>query len=91
MKNACVKSLAVSAFPVRRRTNPETGSRYVWTQPDVVAARQRLYDHVRAYRNADAYVHWRLRQAMLAYYHAFNLIDFNDRLRTAWPSLFQDD
>ena len=55
-----------------------TGSRYVWSHPAVVEARQRLYDNVRAYRNPEAFVQWHLRHAMLRYFHAFNLIDFND-------------
>jgi tagatose-1,6-bisphosphate aldolase non-catalytic subunit AgaZ/GatZ len=60
-----------------------TGSRYVWTQPDVEAARSALYDHVAPYRNAEAYVQWRLKTAILHYMHAFNLIDLSDRLMTA--------
>jgi tagatose-1,6-bisphosphate aldolase non-catalytic subunit AgaZ/GatZ len=57
-----------------------TGSRYIWTNPSVRAARQRLYENLGGYRNAKAYVLWTVKQAMMRYYHAFNLIDFNDRL-----------
>lgn len=57
-----------------------TGSRYVWADPDVRAARQRLYEHLRGYRDAESYVLWVVKQAMMKYYHNFNLVDFNDRL-----------
>jgi D-tagatose-1,6-bisphosphate aldolase subunit GatZ/KbaZ len=64
----------------RQRWLVDTGSRYVWTHPQVEAARQRLYDHVAPYRDAQAYVEWRLQTAILHYMHAFNLIDLTDRL-----------
>lgn len=57
-----------------------TGSRYVWSDPDVSRARERLYKNLDGYRDAEAYVLWRIKQAMMRYYHAFNLIDFNSRL-----------
>ncbi len=57
-----------------------TGSRYIWTDPEVQAARQRLYENLEGHRDAEAYVLWTVKQAMMKYYHAFNLIDFNDRL-----------
>jgi tagatose-1,6-bisphosphate aldolase non-catalytic subunit AgaZ/GatZ len=65
----------------RQRWLVDTGSRYVWTTPAVEAARTTLYDHVSPYRDADAYVHWRVKTAILEYMHAFNLIDLTDRLR----------
>jgi len=64
----------------RRAWLVRTGSRYVWTHPDVQAARQRLYEHLEAHRDAENFVLWRIKQAMMKYYHAFNLIDFNARL-----------
>lgn len=64
-----------------------TGARYVWTAQDVLEARSRLYHNVRDHRDADAFVVWRIRRAILKYYHAFNLVDFNDRLIKALPSL----
>ena len=45
-----------------------------------MARRQRLYENPEGHRDAEAYVLWTVKQAMLKYYHAFNLIDFNDRL-----------
>lgn len=57
-----------------------TGSRYIWTTPAVEEARRRLYDNLAPYRDAEAFVLWRIEQAVLKYFHAFNLIDFNDRL-----------
>jgi tagatose-1,6-bisphosphate aldolase non-catalytic subunit AgaZ/GatZ len=69
--------------PERQRWLVDTGSRYVWTDPDVATAREALYDHVSDYRDAEAYVQWRLKTAILRYMHAFNLIDLNDRLMAA--------
>jgi D-tagatose-1,6-bisphosphate aldolase subunit GatZ/KbaZ len=60
-----------------------TGSRYVWTNPAVEAARESLYDHVASYRDPQAYVQWRLKTAILHYMHAFNLVDLTDRLLEA--------
>jgi len=64
----------------RQRWLINTGSRYVWADPDVAAARARLYENVAPYRDAEAYVLWRLKTAILHYMHAFNLIGLTDRL-----------
>jgi tagatose-1,6-bisphosphate aldolase non-catalytic subunit AgaZ/GatZ len=64
----------------RRDWLVHTGSRYVWTHPDVVSARRRLYDNVRAYRDPEAFVHWRVRTEILRYMHAFNLAGLADAL-----------
>lgn len=66
--------------PARRAWLEETGSRYVWTHPEVVAARRRLYENVADHCDADAFVLWRIKVAMTRYYQAFNLIRFNDHL-----------
>ena len=52
----------------------ETGSRYVWADSEVEAARKELYDQVDRYRNADAYVVWRLRSAVTQMLHVLNLV-----------------
>ena len=57
-----------------------TGSRYVWTDERVREARSRLYHNLRGLRDGDAFVRWRIRTAIMKYYHAFNLIDFNQKL-----------
>ena len=67
----------------RQRWLVETGSRYVWTRPEVEAARTRLYKHVAPYRDAEAFVLWRIKTDILRYMHAFNLVGLADRLRTA--------
>ena len=64
----------------RKQWLVRTGSRYVWTDPHVQAARRRLYQNLRGYRDADAYVIWRIKTAVLHYFHAFNLIGLNQRL-----------
>jgi tagatose-1,6-bisphosphate aldolase non-catalytic subunit AgaZ/GatZ len=69
----------------RQRWLVDTGSRYVWTTSAVQQARAALYDHVSTYRDADAYVQWRLRTAILRYLHAFNLVGLADRLAEALP------
>ncbi len=66
--------------PERQQWLVQTGSRYIWTTPSVQAARQRLYDNLEGYRDAEAFVLWRVKTSILKYYHAFNLIDFNDKL-----------
>jgi tagatose-1,6-bisphosphate aldolase non-catalytic subunit AgaZ/GatZ len=71
--------------PKRQRWLVNTGSRYVWTDPAVASARETLYNHVAPYRDADAFVQWRLKTAILEYMHAFNLIDLTDRLMAALP------
>lgn len=64
-----------------------TGSRYVWTQPDVAAARAELYASVRDHADGPAYVHWRIKTRILSYVHAFNLVGFAEKARTAAGSL----
>lgn len=78
-----------TAFPdlpsERQRWLINTGSRYVWTNPEVQAARAALYEHVAPYRDAEAYVLWRLKTAILRYMHAFNLVGLTDRLAEHLP------
>lgn len=62
----------------RQRWLMRTGSRYVWAAPRVQAARDRLYANVAPCRDADAFVHWRVRTEILRYMHAFHLINFQD-------------
>lgn len=57
-----------------------TGSRYVWTDPRVEEARAHLYDNLKDYRDADAYVLGRIKTSIMKYFHAFNLINFNDKI-----------
>lgn len=75
------EGLPFDALPAdRQRWLVRTGSRYVWTDPAVESARRDLYAHVAPYRDADAFVHWRVQTAILRYLHAFNLVGFLDRL-----------
>lgn len=64
----------------RREWLMRTCSRYIWTHPQVISSRKRLYDNLAGYRDADAFVVWTVKQSIMKYYHAFNLINFNDRL-----------
>ena len=57
-----------------------TCSRYIWADQAVLSARADLYNNVRDYRNADAFVIWWIKKSIMKYVHAFNLIDFTDRL-----------
>ena len=68
--------------PHRQQWLVETGSRYVWAQPQVQAAREELYANVGKHLDADAFVLGRLRQAVLRYLFAFNLGGFNARLES---------
>ena len=67
----------------RQRWLVDTGSRYVWTAPTVEQARATLYEHVSAYRDAEAYVQWKLKTAVLRYLHAFNLVGLANQLLAA--------
>lgn len=64
----------------RQRWLLQTGSRYVWTHPEVQEARLNLYHRLSEICEPAAYVGWRLQTAILKYYHAFNQIGFTDRL-----------
>lgn len=64
-------------LPGRQKWLIGTGSRYVWTAPAVIEARGRLYQNLENVRDCDAYVRWRIRTAVLKYYHAFNLLGFS--------------
>ena len=66
--------------PERQEWLVRTGSRYVWTKPEVEIARGQLYYNVSAYCDPDAFVVWRIKSDILEYMHAFNLINFNDRV-----------
>lgn len=64
----------------RRQWLLKTGSRYVWTDPKVLHARNELYENVRAHRDPDRFVVWRIKTTIMRYIHAFNLAGFNRRL-----------
>ena len=68
--------------PERQSWLIKTGCRYIWQQPEALAARQRLYDNLR--RNgydAEEVVLGRIERDMDKYFHAFNLVNLNDLLR----------
>lgn len=69
----------------RQRWLVNTGSRYVWADANVQAARADLYENVTPYRDAEAFVQWRLKTDILRYMHAFNLVGLTDRLVEALP------
>ncbi|MEX0681060.1 MAG: class II D-tagatose-bisphosphate aldolase, non-catalytic subunit [Balneolales bacterium] len=64
----------------RREWLMRTCSRYIWTHPDVVRCRKKLYDNLSDYRDADSYVIWTIKKSILKYFHSFNLINFTNRL-----------
>jgi len=62
--------------PSRQEWLVATGARYIWTDPRVVAARQRLYDHLRpALPDPHGFVVERIAQNVQVYVDAFNLKD----------------
>ncbi len=73
--------------PERQEWLVRTGSRYIWTQSSVRNARQQLYKNLAPYRDADAFVLWRIKTSIMKYFHNFNLIDFNDTLREHVPGV----
>lgn len=66
--------------PERRGWVVRTSARYVWTEPQVVEARARLYENLEGTRDADAFVLSRIERAILRYADAFRLGGLNARL-----------
>jgi len=65
----------------RQRWLIKTGCRYIWEQPEVVAARARLYENMqRAGVDAEEIVLSRIEKAMDKYFRNFHLVDLNDYL-----------
>jgi len=62
--------------PARQSWLLETGARYIWTQPEVLAARQALYHNLSAVMpDPNQYVVARIARRMDAYVNAFGLFD----------------
>lgn len=62
--------------PERRAWLAQTGARYVWTAPPVIAARAQLYDNLRPIMpDPHGYVVARIAAAIDRYINAFNLFD----------------
>jgi tagatose-1,6-bisphosphate aldolase non-catalytic subunit AgaZ/GatZ len=76
------RALAFSEIqPQRRAWLVQTGARYVWTDPAVLAARRTLYRNLSAVLpDADGYVVERIVAAMEKYVVAFNLENANEVL-----------
>ncbi len=62
--------------PARRRWLAQTGARYVWTAPPVLAARRELYAHLSSVAaDPHAYVVESVARSIEHYVDAFNLYD----------------
>jgi len=57
----------------------------VWTHPAVLQARRELYEALAPWLDADAFVRERIKTRLMDYFRAFNLIDFNERLKAFLP------
>ena len=68
-----------------------TGSRYVWTHPEVRASRERLYGNVSDRHPAERYVQWQIETNVLHYAHHFNLIGLNETLLKVLESEFNPE
>jgi D-tagatose-1,6-bisphosphate aldolase subunit GatZ/KbaZ len=67
--------------PARRAWLVQTGARYVWTDPNVQAARQLLYANLRpVLTDPNQYVVERIARSMDRYVNAFGLFDANSLL-----------
>jgi tagatose-1,6-bisphosphate aldolase non-catalytic subunit AgaZ/GatZ len=65
--------------PDRQLWLVKTGCRYIWENPEVVAARSRLYANMALWGiRAEELVLTRIGQAMDRYFHAFNLVNLTD-------------
>lgn len=70
--------------PQRRSWLVQTGARYVWTDPQVAAARQRLYNNLHPLLpHPNNYVVERIARSMDRYVNAFGLFDSNRLLGNA--------
>ena len=62
--------------PARRRWLAQTGARYIWTAPTVVAARRQLYQHLSlVFPNPHAAVVAAVERVLFQYVDSFNLFD----------------
>ncbi len=67
--------------PARRTWLVQTGARYVWTDPQVIAARRTLYSNLRlVLPDPHGYVVERIIAVMDTYVRAFHLFDANELL-----------
>ncbi len=59
----------------------KTGCRYIWENPEVLAARSKLYNNMEMNGiKAEEIILSRIGQAMDRYFHTFNLVDLSDLL-----------
>jgi len=59
----------------------KTGCRYIWQNPEVVAARKSLYDNIESWGiKAEQILLSHIERAMDKYFHEFNLVNLNDEL-----------
>ena len=60
----------------------KTGCRYIWQAPEVLVARQTLYDNLEYVGiHAEDVVLMRIEHNMDKYYYAFNIVNLNDHLK----------
>jgi tagatose-1,6-bisphosphate aldolase non-catalytic subunit AgaZ/GatZ len=60
----------------------QTGCRYIWQEPEALAARYKLYENLkRAGISAEEVVLGRIEHDMDKYFYAFNLVNLNDFLK----------
>jgi hypothetical protein len=59
----------------------KTGCRYIWENPQVVAARLRLMDNLTSHGiDAESIVLFPIEKSMEKYFYSFNLVDLNNEL-----------
>lgn len=70
-----------SNTPDRQLWLIKTGCRYIWENPEVIAARTKLYRNLEQNGiDAEAVLLLTIEKAMDKYFHKFNLVDLNGRL-----------
>ena len=68
--------------PERQLWLVKTGCRYIWQAPEVLVARQKLYENLEYVGiNAEDVVLMRIEHNMDKYYYAFNIVNLNDHLK----------
>lgn len=71
-----------SIVPERRRWLIATGARYIWQNPEVLAARESLYKNLRDNAvDAEEIVLARIESSIDKYCYAFNIVNLNDHIK----------
>jgi D-tagatose-1,6-bisphosphate aldolase subunit GatZ/KbaZ len=79
-----------SINPSRQEWLVKTGCRYIWEDPEVLAARSKLYRNMELNGiDAEEILLSKIEMAMDKYFHKFNLVDLNELISVYEPEVIQ--